>query len=204
VKLELTIKNLNPLEFTHPIRRFSVAEYHKMIDTSIIYEGERVELIDGVITKMPAQRYKHRIVTRKFSEQFYQIVLERKALLYVQSPVTLNDCTEPEPDLALVKYREDEYPEGHPTAKDVLFLIEVSDSTLGMDKAIKLPRYAASGISEVWIANLVDDRIEVYQNPTPLPDGTAIYQTQTDFASGDVLSSNALPDVQISVDDVLI
>ena len=105
------------------------------------------------------QKSKHRIATRKFAEQFYQIVLERKALLYVQAPITLADDTEPEPDLALVEYREDEYPEGHPTPGDVLLLIEVSDTTLGIDKSIKLPRYAAAGIPEVWIVNLVDNTV---------------------------------------------
>ncbi len=204
MKLDLKIKNWYPLEFEQPIRQLTVDEYHRMIDADILHEGERVELIDGVLIDMPAQRSKHRITTRKFSEQFYGIVLDRKALLYVQAPITLNDHTEPEPDLALVKYREDEYSGGHPTSDDVLLVIEVSDTTLGTDKRLKLPRYAASGIPEVWIANLVDDCIEVYREPIKLTDGTPIYQKQTDLVKGKVLSPQAISSVTIAVDEVLI
>ncbi|MBI1923147.1 Uma2 family endonuclease [Candidatus Poribacteria bacterium] len=192
---------LDVLKKAFPLRRFTVSEYHRMVEAGILYEGERVELIDGVIIKM-AQKSKHRIAKRKFAEQFYQIVLERKALLYVQAPITIADDTEPEPDLALVEYREDEYPEGHPTPGDVLLLIEVSDTTLGIDKSIKLPRYAASGIPEVWIVNLVDNRIEVYRDPLTLPDGTATYRIRTDFVKGDVFSPQAFSSLKIAVDEI--
>ena len=91
-----------------------------------------------------------------------------------------------------------------PSPDDVLLLIEVSDTTLEMDTMIKLPRYAASGIPEVWIVNLVDDRIEVYREPRKLPDGTAIYQKRTDLARGNVLAPQAFPSLEIAVDEVLI
>ena len=195
---------LDPLKSELPLRRFTISEYHRMIDAGILYEGERVELIDGVIIQMAAQKNRHRIITRRFSAQFYQLVLEKQALLYVQAPVTLDDNTEPEPDLTLVKYREDDYVNAHPSPKDILLLIEVSDTTLETDKRIKLPRYAASGIPEVWIVNVVDDVIEAYREPLKLPDGTAIYRSRTNFVKNDMLTAQTIPYLKIAVDDVLI
>lgn len=135
---------------------------------------------------------------------FYRLVLEGDALLRVQEPIILTDDTEPEPDVAVVKKRADDHLEAHPSPADVLLLNEVSDTSLEPDKSIKLPRYAASGIPEVWIVNLVDDRVEVYREPIRLPDGTAVYQKQTGLAKGDVLIPQGFPSLKIAVDDVLI
>ena len=195
---------LDPFKSVLPLRRFSIDEYHKMIEAGILSEGERAELIDGVIVQMCAQKSKHSAVISRFTTLLYPPVIERKALLRVQLPITLNDDTEPEPDLVLVKYREDAYVESHPGPGDVLLLIEVSDTTLGMDKLVKLPRYAASGIPEVWIVNLVDDIIEVYREPLELPDGTATYQRRTDFVKGDVLTPQAISALKIAVDEMLV
>jgi Uma2 family endonuclease len=125
-------------------------------------------------------------------------------LLCVQDPVVLNDETEPEPDLALVKTREDAYSESHPRPDDVLLLVEVSDTTLEYDKEVKLPNYAASRISEVWIINLVDNIIEVYREPLVLANGTEGYRIRTNFVKGDTLTPQAAPNLRIKVDDVLI
>lgn len=86
---------------------------------------------------------------------------EGKAKLHVQTLILLSNDMEPKPDLALVKLRDDAYAEAHPSPNDVLILVEVSDTT-ETNKGIKLPRYAASDIPEVWIVNLVDEIIEVY------------------------------------------
>ena len=204
MKLDLRIKNWYPLEFDQPIRQLTVDEYHRMIDADILHEGERVELIDGVLIQMCAQKARHSAVTTQIAESFYPLVLQGKAKLRIQLPITLNDHTEPEPDLAVVKIRKDAYFDSHPTPEDVLLLIEVSDTTLGMDKSIKLPRYAASEIPEVWIINFVSNCIEVYREPIKLPDGTPIYQKQTDLVKGKVLSPQAIPSVTIAVDEVLI
>ena len=187
-----------------PLRRFTVSEYHRMIDAGILYEGERGELIDGVIIQQMPQKSTHSAVIRKLSAPFYPLVLEGKALLSVQLPLILTDDTEPEPDLLVVKPREDAYEEAHPASADVLLLIEVSDTTLEYDTDVKLPRYAASGIPEVWVVNLVDNRIEVYIDPFTLPDGTAVYRTRTHLRKGETLTPHALPSLKIPVDDVLI
>ena len=187
-----------------PVRRFSVSEYQKMGETGILSEDEHIELIDGVIIQMSPKGSRHSAVLRQLAFQFYQLVIERKALLSVQDPVVLDDEAEPEPDLALVKIREDAYSESHPRPDDVLLLVEVSDTTLRYDKEVKLPHYAASGILEVWIVNLVDNIIEVYTEPILLANETAGYKRRNDFAKGDTLKPQAMTTLEITVDDVLI
>ena len=186
------------------LRRFTVSEYHRMIEAGILYEGERGELINGVIIQHMPQRRKHSAVISQMTELFYPPIIAKEARLRIQLPITLNDNTEPEPDLALVKRRADGYLESHPSPGDVLLLIEVSDTTLEYDQEIKLPRYAASGIPDVWIVNLVDNRIEVYRHPLTLPDGTAVYQIRTNMRKGEALTPHALPSLKIAVDEVLI
>jgi Uma2 family endonuclease len=195
---------LDVLKKAFPLRRFTVSEYHRMIDAGILYEGERAELIDGVIIQQMPQKSTHSAVINQMTRQFYQLVPKEEALLRVQTPIILTNNTEPEPDLAMVKPRVDVYVKAHPSSADVLLLVEVSDTTLEYDQEIKLPRYAASGIPDVWIVNLVDDRIEVYRDPITLPDGMDIYQTRTDLVKGDTLISHALPSLKIAVDEILI
>jgi len=175
-----------------------------MGEVGILSEDEHVELIDGIIIQMSPEGTKHSAIISDIATQFYELVIESKALLRVQHPIFLSDDTEPEPDLALVKPRERAYYlETHPRPDDVLFLIEVADTTLESDREIKLPRYAASKIEEVWIVNLVDNIIEVYQEPLVLDDGTADYRKRAYFVKGDTLTPQALPSLEITVDDVL-
>ncbi|MCZ6675889.1 MAG: Uma2 family endonuclease [Candidatus Poribacteria bacterium] len=195
---------LDPLTCALPIRRLTVAEYHQMGEAGILSEDDRVELIDGVLIQMSPKRTRHSVVDSQLATHFYPLVLEGQAILRVQEPIILSDDTEPEPDLALVNPCEDAYLEAHPSSSDILLLIEVSDTTLETDKEIKLPRYAASGIPEVWIVNLVDDIIEVYQEPRKHPDGTVSYRKRSDFVSGDVLTLQVAPSLNIAVDEVLV
>ena len=196
---------LQSSEYSFPLRRFSVSEYQKMGEAGILSEDEHIELIDGVIIQMSTEGTRHSVIITKIAMQFYGLVTEGKVLLRVQNPILLNDETEPEPDLALVKTRADAYYlETHPRPDDVLLLIEVADTSLEYDKEIKLSRYADSKIEEVWIVNLVDSIIEVYREPLVLANGTAGYRIRTDFAKGDTISPQAVPSLEIAVDDVLI
>ena len=196
--------SLDLLKKALPLRRFTVSDYHRMIEVGILTEDERIELMDGVILKMNPKRTRHSVVTNLITARFYRLVPEGEALLRGQDPILLTDNTEPEPDVVVVKPREDAYLSAHPSPSDVFLVIEVSDTTLEFDKGVKLPRYAASGIPEVWIVNLVDDRIEVYRDPIKLPDGTGIYRTRADLVKGDTLISHALLSLKIAVDEILI
>jgi Uma2 family endonuclease len=144
-------------------RRFTVDEYHRMIESGVLCEGERVELINGEILQMAAFGGQHVLCINRCNFWFSQS-LGSNGIVSVQNPVTLSNDGEPEPDIAILSFSED-FHGGTPRAEHVLLLIEAADSSLLRDRQTKLPLYAAAGISEVWIANLRDTVIEVYRDP---------------------------------------
>ena len=120
------------------------------------------------------------------------------AIVSVQDPIRLNDFSQPQPDIALLRLRDDFYRGAHPTPADVLLIIEVADTTLSYDRQIKVPLYAKAGIEEVWLVNLVEKRIEVY---SALAGGD--YQTNVSFGRGEEARSHAVAQLSVSVADVL-
>jgi Uma2 family endonuclease len=139
-----------------PRRHFTVADYHRLGEVGILGEGERVELIDGDIIDMTPIGSPHAGRIKRLTRLLAQAVGDQ-AILAVQDPVVLGDYSEPEPDLALLRPRADFYTDSHPQASDVLLLIEVADTSLRIDRDIKVPLYARHGIPEVWIL-AIDDR----------------------------------------------
>lgn len=144
-------------------RRFTVDEYHRMIEAGVLCEGERVELINGEILHMAAFGGQHVLCVNRCNFWFSRN-LGADAIVSIQNPVTLSNDGEPEPDVVILRFREDFYG-GVPRAEHVLLLIEVADSSLLFDRRTKLPLDAGAGIPEVWIANLRDTVIEVYRDP---------------------------------------
>jgi hypothetical protein len=118
--------------------------------------------------------------------------------LGVQDPLLLGDDTEPEPDLTVLRPRDDFYEETTPTATDVFLLIEVSDSSLAYDRAVKVPRYAQAGVVEIWLVDLDGQAIEQYTKPTV--DGFLDVRT---FSRGMTVASVAVPRLVIPVNAVL-
>jgi Uma2 family endonuclease len=146
------------------IRPITIDDYHRMIETGIIHEGERIELISGQIFNMAAKGTRHVVATTELIGELL-LLLGRRAKIRCQDPITLPNNSEPEPDIVIARLREDNYLDSHPTPADIILVIEVADSTLGFDRNTKAPLYAAAGISEYWIVNLVDDRLEIYSQP---------------------------------------
>ena len=177
-----------------PLRRFTVAEYYAMAEAGILTEDDRVELIDGVIVEMAPVGSRHVGVVNGFNRAFTEAV-GRRAVVQVQSPIRLDDGTEPQPDLALLHERADLYASGHAGPRDVLLLIEVADSSVGYDRNEKLPRYARAGIPEVWLAILPEDVVEV--NTEPTGDG---YRATRRLRAGEVLRPACFDDVEMPVD----
>ena len=122
----------------------------------------------------------------------------RDALVWIQNPVRLNSRTEPQPDLMLLKRRDDFYSQGHPEPEDVLLLIEVSDTTVESDRGVKLPLYARSGIREVWIVDLTAQTVETYSEP----EGDSYAKTGLVGLNGE-LSPAALGDISLPVRQIL-
>jgi Uma2 family endonuclease len=176
---------------------FTVDEYHRMSEAGILSEDDRVELVEGEIIKMsPIGKYHAACVKRLNS------VLNRRAgeyvIISVQDPIRLDDYSEPEPDIALLKVRNDFYAQELPSAEDVLLIIEVADTSVEYDKTVKLPLYGKGGIPEAWLANIREDRVEVY---TQLVSG--IYQKVRIARRGESLSPEALPKLVLTVEEIL-
>jgi Uma2 family endonuclease len=146
------------------IRPLTSAEYYQMMESGIIREGERVELISGQIFTMAAKGTRHTVATTRLITELPTLI-QRRAIVRCQEPITLPNNSEPEPDIAIVRLRSDDYIDSHPTPKDIILVIEVADSSIRFDRDIKAPLYAATGISEYWIVNLIDDRLEIYRQP---------------------------------------
>ncbi len=176
-------------------RRFSVHDYHRMGEAGILHEDDRVELIEGEIVEMTAIGTRHFSCVNGLTRMLVMKVGD-EAIISVQNPVRLNEYTEPQPDLAVIRPRD--YRESLPEPDDVLLLIEVSDTTLAYDRGIKLPLYARAGIREVWIVDLPNETIEPYTSPSG--DG---YRRVEQMRRGQTLESILLPGLTPSVDEVL-
>ncbi len=146
------------------IRSLTSAEYYQMMESGIIREGEKVELILGQIFTMAAKGTRHTLATRKLFKQLLALIGDR-ADVQSQDPITLSNNSEPEPDIVIARLRSDDYINSHPSPADIILVIEVADSTIKFDREIKAPLYAAAGISEYWIVNLIDNRLEIYRQP---------------------------------------
>jgi Uma2 family endonuclease len=178
-------------------RLFTVTDYQRMIETGILQEGDRCELLNGEIVKMATIGRKHAAVVNRINKLFSRI-LQEAIIVSVQNPIELGAFSQPEPDIALLRWQDDFYESGHPQAQDVYLLIEVADTTLESDRAIKLPIYAQTGISEVWIVNLQDLQVEVYRSP--IEDTYSVSQILT---AGQMLTISGLPDVAIEFNEIL-
>ncbi|MEL6717484.1 MAG: Uma2 family endonuclease [Bacteroidota bacterium] len=145
-------------------RLLEVKEYHRMIDANILSEDDRVELIHGEIIEMSPIKSFHASHVMRINH-FLSNIVDEEVIVNVQNPILIPDYSEPEPDIALLKWDDDFYYEKHPQPADVILLIEVADSSLEYDQNIKLPLYATAQIPECWIINLREKQIEVYQHP---------------------------------------
>ena len=180
-----------------PRRRFTTGDYHRMAEAGVLSEDDRVELIDGEILEMSPIGSKHAACVARLTSLFSQRV-GGAAIVWVQNPVQLGDRSEPQPDLALLRPRPDFYASAHPTADDVLLLIEVAESSMEYDRQVKVPLYARTGIPEMWLVGLARDQVTVHRDPTP-----GGYRVIRVLCRGDAISSAAFPHLEIAVADIL-
>lgn len=176
---------------------FNVDQYYRLAEAGVLKSDDRVELIEGEIIRMPPIGSPHAgTVARTYrllSEHF-----SNDAIVWIQNPVRLSDFSEPVPDIAVLKPRDDFYSAQHPTPDDVLLIIEISDTTILADRNVKIPLYARSGIAEAWLVNLPEKLIEVYSD---LTDGR--YLTCEKFKIGDTVSSSTARDLSLKVEDII-
>src|SRR4051794_36208629 len=166
-----------------PVHRFTVGQYHRMIEAGVLTEDDRVELLEGwIVTKMPHNPPHDAVVSivhRKLRAE-----LPADWIVRVQSAITLAD-SEPEPDLAIARGPEERDLAAHPASNDLAVVIEVSDSTLESDRVNKARLYARARIAAYWIINLPEAKVEVRTRPRA--GKAATYHQRRDYASGELV-----------------
>ncbi len=180
----------------HPVgrRHFTNEEYHRMAEVGILHEDDRIELIEGEIVELNPIGSRHAACVNRLNVLIGRQVAD-KAIVSVQNPLLLPDDTEPEPDVMILQPREDFYAQAHPTPGDVLLLIEVPDTPLEYDREVKLPLYARAGVPEVWIVDLVNEKVHAYSQPKD-----EVYKMVERASRGDSVASRTLPGLLVSVD----
>lgn len=174
---------------------FSVAEYDQMVRAGVLGEDDHVELIEGEIVEMSPIGAAHAGYVARLNRILASQVAGQ-ALVFVQNPLRLAR-SEPEPDLALLRPRADDYIGSLPEAADVLLLIEVADTSADYDRHFKLPLYASAGIAETWLVDLNRRLVEVYRQP-----GETGYAEKRTRRADDQLAVAALPGVRLTVSDI--
>ncbi len=171
----------------------SAEEYLRMGEAGVFAPDARLELIEGEIVEMAPIGSPHAgtviILNRLFSRAAGDL-----AIVSVQSPLIVGDRSVPQPDLALLKPRADSYTRSHPTAADVLLVVEVADATLPFDIGTKIPLYAGCGIAEAWVVDVQERAVRVFRDPSP-----SGYRTSFTVSGGESVTALALPALVVAL-----
>lgn len=177
-----------------PIRhKLSVSDYYRMGEAGILHEDDRTELIEGELIDMAPIGCYHAGIVGRLTRMFIENT-GCFAIVWAQNPVHLDNFSEPQPDLMLLKPRPDDYTESLPEPGDVLVLIEVADSSIHYDRKTKLPLYARHGIPEVWLVDLNTRQVERYSQPSETG-----YGHQETFDSQQTLTPLQIPKVTVDL-----
>lgn len=178
-------------------RRFNVEEYHRMAEAGVLHPAERVELIEGEIVQMAAIGSRHAECVDRLTRLFVRGI-EDQGTVRVQNPVRLSDHSEAEPDIALVRHRPEGYADRHPGPGDTLLIIEVAETTLAVDREVKIPLYARAGVPECWIVDLDADVALLYRTPQGRE-----YAHAERHHRGERVRPGAFPHLHLAVDEIL-
>ncbi|HUR24345.1 MAG TPA: Uma2 family endonuclease [Acidimicrobiales bacterium] len=174
--------------------RFTVEEYHRMGDTGLFGQDDRVELVEGEIIDMTPVGSRHAACVDRLTRLLVVRIGER-AIVRVQNPVQMGDLSEPQPDIAVLAPRTDFYAGAHPGPADVLLVVEVADTSIGWDRGVKVPMYGRAGVAEAWVVDVNAEAVDVWTQPGP--DGYA--ETRRVARGGDLTAVG----VTVTVDDIL-
>lgn len=175
---------------------FTVSEYERLGETGILPPNARVELIEGEIVEMSPTGSRHAGCVNLLSRILNQQV--RDLIVATQNPLRLSDLSEPQPDIALLRFRQDFYRRRHPGPDDVLVVIEVADTTVHYDRHVKMPLYARAGIPEALLFNLPEDRLEYFARPE-----AGVYQVNEFINRGERFESTSIAGVTLDIEMIL-
>lgn len=147
------------------LKRWTVQDYHRMGELGLLNPGERTELLSGQITLMAPKGTPH-ITSLHLLANALCAQLGETALVRTQDPIQLDDVSEPEPDLAVVKGTVLDYAKQHPRPGQIYLVVEVADSTLRQDCEVKDKLYAQAGIADYWVIDLKNRQLHIFREPT--------------------------------------
>jgi Uma2 family endonuclease len=173
-------------------RRFSVEEYHRLGTAGILQADERLELIEGELFQMAPIGSAQASFVGRLTRAFEGLA-RHGALLWVRSPIALG-TSEPQPDLTVLRGREDCYESALPGPADTLLVIEVADACLAYDRDVKVPLYARNAVPEVWIVDVSSRVLDIFREPGP-----AGYSTCFRPYVGEVVHPVLLPGLRIDL-----
>jgi Uma2 family endonuclease len=177
--------------------RYTSERYFALVDQGVLRPDDRVELLEGVIVAVAPQNPRHAVATSRTAESLRDAVGARAAVR-VQIPLVAGPLSVPEPDVAVVPGRHEDYQDAHPAS--ALLVVEVADASLVQDRLTKAAIYAAAGIPEYWIVDLREDRVEILS----VPDGVARdYTERCAVDRGEQIELRAFPGASVCVDDLL-
>jgi Uma2 family endonuclease len=181
----------------YPVRhRFTEADFDRMAEVGILYEGRGLELIDGDILEMSPENDRHAEVLDRLAALLYRALAGRAELqVRIMHPlVQMAPHWQPQPDFVIqrgsLRHR--------PTSQEAVLVIEVADTTVRFDGRVKLPAYARAGIPEVWLIDLTRDELVMYRNP----EGGTHRQVWA-RGRGEQVTPEVIVGVTLSLDEIL-
>ena len=196
-KYSFRVYNKGVMELALKRYHFTVDDFNTMTEQGLFDPTDRLELIEGEIIEISPIGKLHARAVNFLSNLLVQL-FKGEFVVSTQNPIVLDDRSEPQPDIAILRHKSDFYKESHPHAVDVLLVIEVADTTVEYDRTIKLPKYASAGIPEAWFIDLNAERVEVHTDPK---DKT--YSVVKIYQRGEDAASESFPSLALPVDDIL-
>ncbi len=179
-------------------RRFTVDEYLKLAEVGILAEDDRVELLEGEVVEMSPIGSRHAAYVDRLDESVHDQLPRSASIVRVPGPVQFGEYGHLQPDLAVLRFRDDYYAQSHPGPADVLLLVEVADSSLEYDRNVKLPLYSRSGVPEAWLVDIPAGAVERHTEPSE--EG---YGRMVRVRGERSLESTTLPDLVLNVGELL-
>jgi Uma2 family endonuclease len=176
--------------------RFTREQFDAMITSGVLHEDDRVELIDGEIYAHMPPGSKHIARVNRLQVNLI-LALKKRAIVSTQNPIGLSEFSEPQPDIAVLKPSPEYYEDRLAKPTDVLFVVEVSDSTIRFDRDTKMPLYAACDITEAWLLDVGARCLTVYRKP----EGNR-YTEQASYGPSDQIPLSSFPGEFIAASDL--
>jgi Uma2 family endonuclease len=192
------VKDVSTAPLLLNLKSWTVQEYHRMEELGILDPNERTELIAGQITLMVAKGTPHVLTLRLLDSEFEALLIDRPVFVSTQDPIYLDNSSEPEPDLAIVKGTALDYANQHPQPSDIHLVIEVADSTLRHDCEVKDKLYAQAGITDYWVIDIPHRQVHIFRNPTSTGYTSHLILTEPQTAS-----PLAFPAITLSIGSIL-